>query len=153
MVTERLNGSVIWDYDENYIDKLEYHGKRFDSEVAIWWEAPCFPISPSYDLCYDKDAGFIFYRTKSDANSQIEPCSARILYGELYSTRRDEGIKIPIADAVKLLKDHPDYFDESINKPAQILMERYRDYDNTGKVVREYDSLREYNIPHAKGIY
>lgn len=153
MIKEKLNGSVIWDYDENYIDKLEYHGKRFDSEVAIWWEAPCFQTFPSYDLCYDKDAGFIFYRTKSGANSQYESCSARILYGELYSTRRDEGIKIPIADAVKLLKDHPDYFDESINKPAQILMERYRDYDNTGKVVREYDSLREYNIPHAKGIY
>lgn len=153
MVTERLNGSVIWDYDENYIDKLEYHGKRFDSEVAIWWEAPCFPTFPSYDLCYDKDAGFIFYRTKSGAHSQYEPCSARILYGELYSSSRDEGIKIPIADAVKLLKDHPDYFDESINKPAQILMERYRDYDNTGKVVREYDGLHEYNIPHAKGIY
>lgn len=153
MVTERLNGSVIWDYDENYIDKLEYHGKRFDSEVAIWWEAPCFPTFPSYDLCYDKDAGFIFYRTKSGANSQYESCSARILYGELYSSSRDEGIKIPIIDAVKLLKDHPDYFDESINKPAQILMERYRDYDNTGKVVREYDSLREYNIPHANGIY
>ena len=108
---------------------------------------------PSYDLCYDKDAGFIFYRTKSDANSQHESCSARILYGELYSSSRDEGIKIPIADAVKLLKDHPDYFDESINKPAQILMVRYRDYDNTGKVVREYDGLREYDIPHANGIY
>lgn len=153
MIKKKLNGSVIWDYDENYIDKLEYHGKRFDSEVAIWWEAPCFPTFPSYDLCYDKDAGFIFYRTKSGANSQYESCSARILYGELYSTRRDEGIKIPIADAVKLLKDHSDYFDESINKPAQILMERYRDYDNTGKVVREYDDLREYDIPHVNGIY
>lgn len=153
MVTEKLNGSIIWDYDENYIDKLEYHGKRFDSEVAIWWEAPCFPTLPSYDLCYNKDAGFIFYRTKFGANSQNEPCVARILYGELYSTSRDEGIKIPITDAVKLLKDHPDYFDESINKPAQILMVRYRDYDNTGKVVREYDGLREHNIPHAKGIY
>ena len=153
MVTVILNGSVFWDYDENYIDKMEYHGKKFDSQVAIWWEAPCFPTFPSYDLRYDKDAGFILYRTKSDANSQIEPCSARILYGELYSTRRDEGIKIPITDAVKLLKDHPDYFNESINKPAQILMMRYRDYDNTGKIVREYDDLREYDIPHVNGIY
>jgi len=154
MVTQLLYGSVIWDDDEYYIDKMKYKGQKFDSTVSIWWEALYYPNEfLAYNICYDKDAGFIFYRQKSNANELERTCSARILYGELYSTRRDEGLKIPISDAVKLLKEHPEYFDHSENKPAQILKQRERGYNNIGRVIREYDGIREYKIPHTSGIY
>lgn len=155
MVTQLLYGSEIRDKDvDNYIDRMEYKGKKYDSRVIIWWEVRYYqnnkyrlyrgPLSyaeewfPAYNVYYDKDTGFIFYRKKSDANEQKRPCSARILYGQLYSTGRNEDIEIPVADAVNLLKEHPEYFEDSNNRPADIMWEKYREYDDTGRMIREY---------------
>ena len=71
MVTQLLYGFVIWDDDEYYIDKMNYKGQKFDSQVSIWWEVIHNQNElPAYNVCYDKNAGFIFYRKKSDADEQ-----------------------------------------------------------------------------------
>lgn len=167
MITKPLKGSVFVDKaTENDIDKVEYKGKKYDSYVEIWWE-PTFYQNGAYKLCrdqfnntgsipydlyYDKSTGLMLYRDKKYIGRQEMSCTIKLLYGALYSSRRGEGIIIPVSDAIGILKAHPEFFDHSNNKPASVSFGRMRDYDDMGKVLREYYSGYE-GDDSLEGIY
>ena len=167
MITKPLKGSVFVDKaTANDIDKVEYQGKKYDSYVEIWWEPTFYKNDEyklcrdqfnntgrlSYDLYYDRKTGLMLYRNQKYAKEQKMPCTIKFLYGALYSSRRGEGTIIPVSDAIDILKAHPEFFDHSNNKPASVSFGRMRDYDDMGKVLREYYSGYE-GDDSLEGIY
>ena len=167
MVSKDLKGSEFLDKDfDNYIDKIEYKGKKYDSCVEIWWEPTFYKNNKNklyhdqvnytgvipYDIYYDKNTGIILYRNKEYISKQEMSCTIKLLYGAVYSSKRGEGIIIPVSDAIGLLKAHPECFDHSNNKPASVSYGRLRDYDDMGKVLREYYTYYD-GDDSLEGIY